>query len=52
MFFAESEPQVKVNWVLFALGLAASCWSKLTFSLPVCGGVACALAMAVEMIPC
>lgn len=51
ILFAESEPQVKVNCVLFALCLAASCCNKLTFSLPCGGGVACALAMAVEMIP-
>jgi hypothetical protein len=49
--FAESEPHVKVNCVLFALFLAASCCSRLTFSLPWGGGVAWALAMAVEMMP-
>jgi hypothetical protein len=51
ILLAESDPQVKVNWVLFAVLLEASCCSKLTFSLPACGAVACALAIAVEMMP-
>lgn len=51
ILLAESEPQVKVNWVLLAVCLAASCCRRLTFSLPGGGGVAFALAMAVEMMP-
>lgn len=42
---------MKVNCVLLAVCLAASCCRRLTFSLPGGGGVAFALAMAVEMMP-
>ena len=49
------EPQVKVNCVFCGVVFAASCCSRLTFSLPLLCCEVCpaafAFAMAVEMMP-